>query len=215
MAADGRTCIGVSVRGSDGVSVDVRGKLVVSGIGAHRSYEKLIRPLSAPDLQRKAEQAIARIEKTTELTVAFIFLFIGLDISEQPASERDERAHNTWIYPTCEYTKMEKKIESSAPWSEPMPMFVASGSAKDAGWAKNFGPTKKTVVVLSQCPWAWVEKWAHLDHAAREKDETYAAFKKQTKEVTRSRAHPIRPRARPPLLACAPARLSCRRVHGP
>ena len=106
--------------------------------------------------------------------------------------------------------KMEKKIESSAPWSEPMPMFVASGSAKDAGWAKNFGPTKKTVVVLSQCPWAWVEKWAHLDHAAREKDETYAAFKKQTKEVTRSRAHPIRPRARPPLLACAPARKSTR-----
>lgn len=179
MAADGTTCVGVRVNG-----VDVRSKIVVSGIGAHRSYEQLVKPLKDPYLQSAASAAMARIDATTELTVSFIFLFIGLDVSKQPAAERDDRGHNTWIYPTTQYTKMEMAIEADpTPWSQPMPMFVASGSAKDGGWSKSFGDGKKTVVVLSQCPWQWVKQWAHLDHATREKDPGYRAFKERTKEV--------------------------------
>ena len=87
---DGRKCIGVKVNG-----IDVKAKIVVSGIGAYRSYEKLVKPLSDPYLSKCATRAMERIEKTTELTVAFIFLFIGLDISGQPEEERDTRSHNT------------------------------------------------------------------------------------------------------------------------
>ena len=101
MGADGRTCIGVRV--NSGVAgqppVEVRGRRVISGIGVCRTYQKLVRPLSDQSLSLHAAAAVTRIEKATELTVAFIFLFIGLDVSKQPESERDDRAHNTWIYP--------------------------------------------------------------------------------------------------------------------
>ena len=175
MAADGQTCVGVTINGG----VEVRSKVVVSGIGAQRSYDHLIRPLPSPALASAATDAIARIEGATEHSVAFIFLFLGLDISTQPADERDARSHNTWIYPETDFTSMEKEIEQSAPWSRPMPMFVASGSAKDAKWESTFGKDKKTVVVLSQCPWAWVAPWAHMAHAEREKDASYADFKQR------------------------------------
>lgn len=89
------TCVGVVVNG-----VQVRSRVVVSSIGAYRSYEALVRPLADPPLQRAAEAAMARIERTTELTVSFMFLFLGLDLAAQPESERDERSHNTWIYPS-------------------------------------------------------------------------------------------------------------------
>ena len=82
MAADGTTCVGVRVNG-----VDVRSKIVVSGIGAHRSYEQLVKPLKDPYLQSAASAAMARIDATTELTVSFIFLFIGLDFKADHGAE--------------------------------------------------------------------------------------------------------------------------------
>jgi len=141
-----------------------------------------VRPLAEPRLARAASAAMGRIAQTTELTVSFIFLFVGLDLSSQPEAERDERGHNTWIYPSTDHTAMEKAIEAGEPWSQPMPVFVASGSAKDAKWPTTFGTGKKTVVVLSQCPWTWVEPWAHMPHAQREKDDGYKAFKQRTRE---------------------------------
>jgi len=99
----------------------------------------------------------------------------------------DERSHNTWIYPQRNYTAMEKRVESdataAAPWAQPMPMFVASGSAKDVAWGRTHGAKKKTIVVLSQCPFRWVKGWAHLNHAERSRDPAYAAFKKNAKEA--------------------------------
>ena len=68
---------------------------------------------------------------------------------------------------------MEQDIDKNDPWSRPMPMFVASGSAKDAGWPKKHGAHRKTVVVLSQCPYEWVERWQDLDPKARDADPDY------------------------------------------
>jgi hypothetical protein len=78
---------------------------------------------------------------------------------------------------------MEKQIDNSSPWSLPMPMFVASGSSKDSGWASRFSADKKTVVVLSQCPWSWVSEWCDLSVAERAKSDSYLAFKKQTTDA--------------------------------
>jgi hypothetical protein len=52
-------------------------------------------------------------------------------------------------------------------------MFVASGSTKDCTWEEKHGKNKKTVVILSQCPWVWVKPWKDLDHKQREKDASY------------------------------------------
>ena len=166
-------CVGVRVKG-----VDVRARIVVSGIGAARSYS-----LIGQQIPSIAKPALANIAAATELSVAFIFLFLGLDVTDIAPSDEDERSHNTWIYPERDYTAMEKRIEggsTSTPWAQPMPMFVASGSAKDRAWAATH-PGKKTIVVLSQCPWAWCKEWATLSHAEREKSATYQAFKDAAK----------------------------------
>ena len=99
-----------------------------------------------------------------------------------------------WIYPRSDYTEMEKEIEAGEPFATELPMFVASGSAKDCSWANHKGNrnerrgvTRKTIVVLSQCPFRWVEQWAHLNHAQREKDKDYLAFKQKMQEVLTER----------------------------
>ncbi len=180
-------CTGVRVVGSGGSEpVEIKAGVVVSGTGALRSYRDLVAPLKSqlPRAARHAEAAVKRIEAAAELSVAFIFLFVGLDVPEdapEPVRE-DRRNHNTWIYPEPDFTRMEVAIEAAEPWSRPMPMFVASGSAKDAAWASKHGERKKTVVVISQCPWAWVAPWAELSHEQRANDAGYAAFKARVKD---------------------------------
>jgi all-trans-retinol 13,14-reductase len=97
--------------------------------------------------------------------------------------ERDHTSHNRWLYPGTNFTQAEKDFESGKPWSKPGIMFVASGSAKDASWDTRIGADKKTVVVLSQCPWAWVAQWAHLSHEERRHSDSYEAFKMSTRET--------------------------------
>ena len=111
---------------------------------------------------------------TAALQVAFIFLFIALDTTGQPEEERDDSSHNRWLYPSTGFTAAEKRLEEAdEPWSAPAPMFVASGSAKDAGWSERYGRNRKTVVVLSQCPWKWVSQWAQLSPKQRDRNEGY------------------------------------------
>ena len=62
-------------------------------------------------------------------------------------------------------------------------MFVASGSAKDTGWKDRFGADKKTIVVLSQCPWKWVSEWDGLSAKERKQNASYQAFKTKTEEA--------------------------------
>lgn len=104
---------------------------------------------------------------------------LSLSSLSQPEAEADDRSHNTWVYPSADFVAQEKAAEAAEPWSRGMPMFVASGSAKDAGWSAKHGRHKKTIVVLSNCPWEWVRPWAHLTHEQREKDVAYLAFKEK------------------------------------
>jgi len=162
----------------------VHAKVVVSGTGVLRTYRDLVLPLAPvlPAAARRANAAISSLEATTELSCAFIFLFIGLDVPEEVGA-CETRSHNTWMYPTADYTRMEEEMETAQPWGMPMPMFVASGSAKDSGWAAKHGGRKKTIMVISRCPWHWVKPWASMSREARTKDAGYAAFKAKTKDV--------------------------------
>lgn len=170
----GSQCVGVKVNGS----VEIRASQVISGIGAIQSFSLLEkhRPI-------ECKSALANLRINHEYSVAFIFLFIALDITDQPEEDRDHSSHNRWIYPERNYTKMEKEIETSEPWSRPMPMFVASGSSKDATWTRRHGANKKTVMVLSQCPWDWVREWASLNKDQRDENAAYQSFKAKTTEA--------------------------------
>lgn len=78
---------------------------------------------------------------------------------------------------------MEKNVEANPPWTQPMPLFVASGSAKDTTWDARHGRCKKTVVVLSQCPWVWVREWADVPRADRKKNAAYLEFKQSATDL--------------------------------
>eukprot|EP00750_Incisomonas_marina_P022304 INCI4963.1.p2 GENE.INCI4963.1~~INCI4963.1.p2 ORF type:complete len:629 (-),score=107.45 INCI4963.1:2815-4701(-) len=174
MSKTGR-CEGVTVEGG----AEIRAKCVVNSIGALPSFQML-----RPHFPKACDKAIKRLESTDEPSVAFIFLFIALDTTGQPEEERDDSSHNRWLYPSTGFTAAEKRLEEAdEPWSAPAPMFVASGSAKDAGWSERYGRNRKTVVVLSQCPWKWVSQWAQLSPKQRDRNEGYQAFKKRTEEV--------------------------------
>ncbi|GMI01682.1 hypothetical protein TrST_g10383 [Triparma strigata] len=186
------TCIGVRVNGV----TDVFAKTVVSGIGVGRTYRDLVATSSDKRISTAAAQPLERIYKspdTCENSVAFIFLFVGLDVSGQPEEERDDRNHNTWIYPDFPdskldgFTNMEQRVYgkdgevAGEPWSRPMPFFCASGSSKDSTYESRF-PGKKTIVILSQCPFGWVKQWQNIPKAQREKDEQYQKFKQRTED---------------------------------
>ena len=78
-------------------------------------------------LQATASQgAITRLQDTDEPSVAFIFLFLGLDISQMPEGERDNSSHNRWLYPGTGFTQAEKDIDAGEPWE--VPMYQAFGT---------------------------------------------------------------------------------------
>ena len=167
-------CEGVMVNNSIPVYADT----IVSGIGAIQSFKLL-----SPHYPKECSAAIARLERNHEYSCAFIFLFIALDISSQPEEEIDDSSHNRWIYPQKDFVNMEKKYDDAEAWSVPMPMFVASGSSKDSTWGKRFGKNKKTIVVLSQCPWNWVKEWSTLSVSERANSPGYQAFKQKTTDA--------------------------------
>ena len=57
---------------------------------------------------------------------------------------------------------MEKAIEAGAPWSQPMPVFVASGSAKDAKFVAYF-PSYETA--MRKAGRAVAQAWSRLQKA--------------------------------------------------
>jgi all-trans-retinol 13,14-reductase len=186
---------GVVVNGTTQI---VAKEAVVSGIGVGRTYRDLMACTSNKHVRQMAKLPLQRIygkPENCELSVAFIFLFVGIDTTDMPKHvEPDVRNHNTWIYPDFPdgkldgYTEMEKRVfnpngeGAGEPWSRAMPMFVASGSSKDSSYSDRF-PNRKTVVVLSQCPFEWVAPWQNLSKKERESDASYQKFKDQTAEA--------------------------------
>ena len=112
-------CAGVALEGIGGDTLTIAARdAVVSSVGALPSYQ-LLRPHAArlAGGPRACDAAIARLRATDVPSVAFIFLFVALDVSDQPAAERDDTSHNRWLYPSVDFTRAEKEVEASPPWS--------------------------------------------------------------------------------------------------
>ena len=156
-------CAGVVVNGDK-----IYGDNIISSIGVYKSYYLITKT----NINYKIETIKNNIEKHRILSTSFNFMFVSLEL---PEGVKDTSSHNSWIYPQDDFIDMENKINNNEPWSRPMPMFVASGSEKDKIWKyKN----KKTIVVLSNTPWSWVEKWSHLNKKERKNNVEYQKYKK-------------------------------------
>ena len=155
--------------------MEIHAPIVINSAGALPTYELL-----SPHMDVSSQ--ITSLKSTDEPSVAFIFLFVALDVTSQPESERDDSSHNRWIYPQGNHTQFEKDVDSTKPWELPARLFVASGSSKDGGWEERH-KGKKTVVVLAACPWGWVSEWKDLSKKEREANKEYQAFKELTRET--------------------------------
>ena len=157
-------CCGVIVNGDK-----IYGKNVVSGIGLHKSYA-LIKNNEEIEVLKK------KIWANYEYSAAFTFMFVSLEL---PNGIQDKLGHNNWIYPEDNFEAMEKKIEENKPWTQSMPMFVASGSEKDKCWKHS---NIKTIVVLTNAPYKWVKQWEHLTPKERKKNKDYCKYKELCKK---------------------------------
>ena len=163
----GNKCIGVIVNGNE-----IYGDNIISSIGVYKSYEIIDRSY----LNKNITEIKNDILKNMTMSTSFNFMFVSLEL---PDGVSDNTSHNSWIYPQSDFIDMENKINQSEPWSIPMPMFVASGSEKDKAWKNK---NKKTIVVLSNTPWKWVEKWSDLNKRERKINKEYQEYKNLCKE---------------------------------
>ena len=164
---DGDKCGGVIVNGDK-----IYGDNIISSIGVYKSY-KMMDSSCVNDNIKKIKNSIY---SNMTMSTSFNFMFVSLEL---PDGIVDNNSHNSWIYPQADFIDMENKINMNEPWSQPMPMFVASGSEKDKSWGNK---NKKTIVVLSNTPWKWVEKWCHLNKQERKMDKGYQEYKVLCKE---------------------------------
>ena len=82
--------------------------------------------------------------------------------------ELDIRDSNLWIYPNKDYDIMLEEFEKDIK-TNPMPLFIASSSAKDSTWNDRY-PNKTSVIILTMAKKEWFEEWENEDCMKRNLD---------------------------------------------
>ena len=126
-------------------------KQVVSAVGLNNTFNRLIPDeLLENDSVNKFKKIVEKIGSST----GFIYCFVNL---EGTAEELDLRDSNIWVYPNKDYDKMIETFEADIK-NNPMPMFIASSSAKDSSWNERY-PNKSSMILLTLAKKEWFEQW--------------------------------------------------------
>jgi all-trans-retinol 13,14-reductase len=124
---------------------------VVSAVGLNTTFNSLIPDeLLENDSVIKFKKIVEKIGSST----GFIYCFVNL---EGTAEELGLRDSNIWVYPDKDYDKMLEHFEADIEIN-PMPMFIASSSAKDSSWNERY-PNKSSMILLTLAKKEWFEQW--------------------------------------------------------
>ena len=135
---------------------------VVSGVGLNNTFNKLMpNEMIENDSVIKYRELINKVGNST----GFIYCFVNLDGT---AKELELRDSNLWIYPNKDYDKLLDDFEQDIT-KNPMPLFIASSSAKDTSWNKRY-PNKSSVIILTMAKKEWFEQWENEDCMKRNLD---------------------------------------------
>lgn len=135
---------------------------IVSGVGLNNTFNKLIPDeLLENDSVIKYQNLIKKVGSST----GFIYCFVNLDGT---AEELELRDSNLWIYPNKDYDKLLAEFEQNIE-KNPMPLFIASSSAKDSSWNERF-PNKSSVIILTMGKKEWFEQWTNEECMKRNLD---------------------------------------------
>ena len=139
--------IGVQLVNGDKIYSDK----VVSGVGLNNTFNRLIPDeLIENDCVIKFKKIIEKIGSST----GFIYCFVNL---EGTAKELGLRDSNIWVYPNKDYDEMLSTFEADIK-NNPMPMFIASSSAKDSTWNERY-PNKTSIILLTLAKKEWFDQW--------------------------------------------------------
>jgi all-trans-retinol 13,14-reductase len=144
---DSDSILGVQLVNGD----KIYAKKVVSAVGLNTTFNSLIPDeLLENDSVNKYKKIIDKIGSST----GFIYCFVNL---EGTAEELGIRDSNIWVYPDKDYDKLLETFEADIQHN-PMPMFIASSSAKDSSWNERY-PNKSSMILLTLAKKEWFEQW--------------------------------------------------------
>jgi all-trans-retinol 13,14-reductase len=139
--------VGVQLANGD----KIYAKQVVSAVGLNNTFNRLIPDeLLENDSVNKYKKMIEKIGSST----GFIYCFVNLDGTAEELGLRDS---NIWVYPNKDYDEMLETFEADIQ-NNPMPMFIASSSAKDSSWNERY-PNKSSMILLTLAKKEWFEQW--------------------------------------------------------
>jgi len=124
---------------------------IVSGVGLNNTFNRLI-----PDELLENDSVIKyhKLIKKVGSSTGFIYCFVNLDGTSE---ELDIRDSNLWIYPNKDYDKLLDEFEQDIE-KNPMPLFIASSSAKDRSWNERY-PNKSSAIILTMGKKEWFKQW--------------------------------------------------------
>jgi all-trans-retinol 13,14-reductase len=144
---DNNKIVGVQLVNGD----KIYAKKVVSAVGLNNTFNRLIPDeLLENDSVNKYQKMIEKIGSST----GFIYCFVNLDGTTEELGLRDS---NIWVYPNKDYDEMLETFEADIQ-NNPMPMFIASSSAKDSSWNERY-PNKSSMILLTLAKKEWFEQW--------------------------------------------------------
>ena len=137
---------------------------VISGVGVNTTFNTLI-----PDsmLENRSVIEYQTLIKTIGSSTGFIYCFVNLEGNSKELELRDS---NLWIYPNKDYDTLINNFENNI-HKNPMPLFIASSSAKDISWDERY-PNKSTAIILTMAKKEWFEQWETEKCMSRNLDYT-------------------------------------------
>ena len=137
---------------------------VISGVGVNTTFNALI-----PDsmIENRTVIEYQSLIKNIGSSTGFIYCFVNLEGNSKELELRDS---NLWIYPNKDYDTLIKNFENDI-HKNPMPLFIASSSAKDISWNERY-PNKSTAIILTMAKKEWFEQWENEKCMSRNLDYT-------------------------------------------
>lgn len=153
---------------TNNIGIVIKANNIVSGAGVRTTYETLL------DSKYKKLHGVDILLNTVKPSTTFVYLFINL---EGTTKDYDIRDSNIWVWPNRDYENMIKDF-CNDPLNPniPIPMFIASGSAKDSTWTTHH-PDKCSVIILTICDYNMFEQWK--DQPIKKRDFEYNELKEK------------------------------------
>lgn len=160
----------------------IRGKEVVSGVGVHNSFGRLLNG------EAKATEVRSKMD-AIDASTGHISLYIGLDAD---AETLQLPKANYWIYPGYDHDASTAAFKAD-PHAELPVAYVSFPSAKDPTWAERY-PDRATIEVISMAPVGAFARWANTRWHHRGDD--YEAYKAELSERLLNELYRVEPQVR-------------------